>query len=85
MKTVLYSLDTPVGTFWLQPQPADRVLLGIGNRQLKTYGSVKAAVADVSGRTTGYPEWDELPGDKRPVSLRQWKKGQRSSRKSLVR
>lgn len=80
MKTVLYSLDTPVGTFWIQPQPADRVLLGIGGQRLRTYGSVKAAMAEVSARTTGHAEWDEQPGDRLPISLRQWKKGRRPDR-----
>lgn len=80
MKTVLYSLETPAGTFWIQPQPAGRVLLGIDNHRLKTYGSVTDATDAVSHRTTGYAEWDDAEGERRPVPLRQWRKGARSAK-----
>lgn len=77
MKTVLYSLDTDAGTFWIQPQPAGRVLLGIGNQHLRTYSSVRDAVEHVSARTTGHAAWDDQPGP--PVPLRRWRKGKRPS------
>ena len=36
MKTVLFTYETPVGTFWIRPEPADRVQLGINRQKLKT-------------------------------------------------
>ena len=39
MKTILFTYETPVGTFWIQPEPANRVRLGIGREKLKTYSS----------------------------------------------
>ena len=75
MKTVLFSFDTPVGTFWIQPQPADRVLLGIDNNRLKTYSSATAAAEAVRDRRTGYEPWDSLGLSRVPDNLKKWKKG----------
>ena len=41
MKTVLFTYETPVGTFWIQPEPAGRVRLGIGREKLGTYASAR--------------------------------------------
>jgi hypothetical protein len=75
VKTVLFSFETPVGTFWIQPQPADRVLLGIDNHHLKTYGSAKAAAEAVRDRRTGYEPWDSLGLARVPDNLKKWKSG----------
>ena len=74
MKTVLFSFETPVGTFWIQPQPADRVLLGIDNNRLKTYSSATAAADAVRERKTGYEPWDTLSLSRAPESLKKWKR-----------
>jgi hypothetical protein len=75
VKTVLFSYDTPVGTFWIQPQPDDRVLLGISNNRLKTYASAGAAADAVRDRKTGYEPWDSLGLFRVPNTLKDWKKG----------
>ena len=74
MKTVLFSFDTPVGTFWIQPQPADRVLLGIDKHHLRTYSSASAAADAVRERRTGYEPWDSLGLSRVPDSLKNWKR-----------
>jgi hypothetical protein len=74
VKTVLFSYDTPVGSFWIQPQPADRVLLGIDNHPLRTYTSASAAADAVRDRKTGYEPWDSLGLSRVPDSLKNWKR-----------
>jgi hypothetical protein len=78
MKTVLFSVNTPLGEFWIQPQPAGRVLLSIGNRELRTYGNPTLAAEAVAKGETGHQPWDTAEDILRPRSLRQWKKGPRS-------
>ena len=74
MKSVLYTLSTDAGTFWIRPEPADRVRLGIDNVDLKTYSSPKAAARAVAERSTGWQAWDESTAPV-PVGLERWKRG----------
>jgi hypothetical protein len=74
VKTVLFTYESPVGTFWIRPEPADRVLLGIDRRKLKTYGSAKAAARAVAERMTGWEAWDSLEGVVPPSRLERWKR-----------
>lgn len=82
MKSVLYTLSTDAGTFWILPEPADRVRLGIDNVQLKTYSSPKAAARAVTERSTGWQAWDQSAA-LAPSGLEKWKRGggHRSGRK----
>jgi len=74
MKTILFTHKTPVGTFWIIPEPADRVRLGIDGTRLKSYSSAKAAARDVYRRTTGWEAWDTLADASAPESLTKWKR-----------
>ena len=74
MKSVLYTLTTDVGTFWLRPEPADRVRLGVDNIDLKTYSSPKTAARAVAERTTGWQAWDQSKTPA-PTGLEKWKRG----------
>src|SRR4051794_3114311 len=82
MKTVLYTFSTEAGTFWVRPEPADRVRLGIDNIELKSYSSPKAAARAVAGRHTGWDVWDGSAA-LAPSDLEKWKRGpgHRSGRK----
>ena len=62
-ESVLYTLSTDAGTFWIRARPADRVRLGIDNVELKTYSSPKAAARAVAGHNTGWDIWDRSAGD----------------------
>jgi len=86
MKTVLYTLSTDAGTFWIRPEPADRVRLGIDDIELKTYSSPKAAARAVAGRSTGWQAWDQS-ASLAPSGLEKWKHGagHRSGRKHAHR
>jgi len=74
VKTVLFTYESPVGTFWIRPEPAGRVLLGVDRRKLKTYGSATAAARAVAERATGWPTWDSLEGAVAPARLDRWKR-----------
>ena len=74
MKTVLFTYETPVGTFWIRPEPADRVQLGIDRQKLKTYASARLAAKAVGDRTTGWAPWDSLEGVAAPTRLSAWKR-----------
>ena len=74
MKTTLFTCETPVGTFWIQPEPADRVRLGIDSHKLKTYSSATAAARAVTERKTGWPAWDSFEGHSGPARLSSWKR-----------
>jgi hypothetical protein len=74
MKTVLFTCETSVGTFWIRPEPADRVQLGIDRHKLRTYASAKAAARSVAARTTGYAAWDTEENAVIPPTLERWKK-----------
>jgi hypothetical protein len=82
MKSVLYTLSTEAGTFWIRPEPADRVRLGVDNMELKSYSSPKAAARAVAERNTGWAVWDESKA-LAPSGLESWKRGSghRSGRK----
>ncbi len=81
MKSVLYTLSTDAGTFWIRAEPADRVRLGIDNVELKTYSSPKAAARAVAGHNTGWDIWDRSAAD--AFGIERWKpgSGHRSGRK----
>jgi hypothetical protein len=82
MKSTLYTLKTDAGTFWIRPEPADRVRLGIEEIELKAYSSPKAAAQAVAERNTGWQPWDQATGAA-PSDLENWKRGtgHRSGRK----
>lgn len=82
MKSSLYTVATDAGTFWIRPEPADRVRLGIDNVELKTYSSPKAAARAVAERNTGWQLWDQA-ATLAPSGLEKWKRasGHRSGRK----
>ena len=74
MKTVLFTYETPVGTFWIRPQPAGRVRLGIDRKKLETYASARLAANAVGDRTTGWPPWDGLEGVQVSPRLSAWRR-----------
>jgi hypothetical protein len=76
MKTTLFTYETEVGTFWIQPEPADRVRLGIDRHKLKTYSSARMAARAVAEHETGWPAWDALEGVPGPAGLNSWKRPQ---------
>jgi len=80
MKTTLFTFQSPVGTFWIRPEPGDRVQLGIDRYKLKTYSSPKGAARDVFLRTTGHEPWDSLQDVIPPQGLEKWKRGGKSGR-----
>ncbi len=80
MKTTLFSVQTVAGTFWIRPEPAGRVQLGLDGQKLKTYGSATEAARAVAERTTGWAPWDTATGTLVPVSLGKWKRGGKSGR-----
>lgn len=79
MKTLLFRLETPAGTFWIHPEPAGRVQLRIDQHRLKTYSSAKAAARDVAEKHTGWEAWDQLEGVTAPENLSRWKRGEPKS------
>ena len=74
MKTVLFTSESLVGTFWIRPAPADRVQLGIDRHKLKTYASARLAAKAVGDHTTGWAPWDSLEGVAAPGRLSAWKR-----------
>jgi hypothetical protein len=75
MKSVLFTYDSPLGTFWIRPEPAGRVQLGLDKLKLRTYASPKAAAEAVRNQSTGYEEWDRANGILLPSGLEKWKTG----------
>lgn len=73
MKTVLFTYESPIGTFWLRPEPAGRVQLGLDRRKLQTYSSPKEAARAVAERRTGEERWDEATEMVAPAGLHKWK------------
>ena len=86
MKSVLYTITTDAGTFWIRPEPAERVRLGIDGIELKSYASPNAAARAVAERSTGWPTWDHST-TLAPSGLERWKRGSghRSGRKHAHR
>ena len=82
MKTILFTYETPVGTFWIHPEPADRVRLGIDREKLKTYASARLAAQAVADRTTGWAPWDSLEGVPAPMRLTAWKRPPRKANRA---
>jgi hypothetical protein len=74
MKSILYTLKTDAGTFWIRPEPADRVRLGVDKVELKAYSSPKVAARAVAERNTGWEPWDQSTGPV-PSDLEKWKRG----------
>ncbi len=62
MKTVLFTYDAGIGTFWIRPEPAGRVQLGLDRHKLGTYASPKAAARAVTEKNTGFEPWDDATG-----------------------
>ena len=75
MKTILFTYQSPVGTFWIRPEPAGRVQLGIDRHLLKSYDSPKAAARDVAAKNTGFAAWDTVEHAVVPRELHNWKRG----------
>ncbi|HSU31276.1 MAG TPA: hypothetical protein VLJ11_08570 [Bryobacteraceae bacterium] len=73
MKSVLFTYDSPLGTFWIRPEPAGRVQLGIDKLKLRTFTSPKAAAEAVRSQSSGYEEWDRASGILVPSGLEKWK------------
>ncbi|MFL6450150.1 MAG: hypothetical protein ACJ746_21090 [Bryobacteraceae bacterium] len=76
MKSVLFTFDTTLGTFWIRPEPAGRVRLGLDKLKLHEYGSANAAAKAVRDHQTGYSAWDEYAEAIGPSSLEKWKRGE---------
>ena len=76
MKTNLFTFASQLGTFWIRPEPAGRVRLGIDRTLLKSYGSATAAARAVAARQTGWPKWDSDVAERAPRTLRNWKRGE---------
>ena len=81
MKTILFTYESPVGIFWIRPEPADRVRLGVDKQQLRSYGSATLAARAVRERTTGWEAWDSLEGVAAPARLQSWKRPAREKTK----
>jgi hypothetical protein len=80
MKTTLFTFETALGTFWIRPEPADRVRLGLDRHKLRTYASATAAARAVAGRDTGWPAWDAATDLIAPARLNNWKRHQPGKR-----
>jgi hypothetical protein len=74
MKTVLFTYEAPLGTFWIRPEPGGRVQLGLDRLKLRTYPSAKAAARAVADRATGYEPWDSRTETIAPEGLDKWKR-----------
>jgi hypothetical protein len=85
MKSVLFTYESPVGTFWIRPEPADRVQLGLDAHKLRTYASAKTAARAVAEQSTGWEAWDTASGLIIPSGLERWKRaaGSRRSKKPV--
>jgi hypothetical protein len=68
---------SPVGVFWIRPQPnsEERFWLGIGDERLGSYDSARAAVDDVYTQHTGWHAWDSLRDANAPTDLSEWERG----------
>lgn len=75
MKSVLFTYSSPLGTFWIRPEPAGRVRLGLDQQQLQTYASPRTAADAVAQQKTGYPPWDSADPGLVPHGLNKWKHG----------
>ena len=76
-----------MGTFWIRPEPAGRVQLGLDAHKLRTYQSAKTAAKAVAGQATGWEPWDTASGLVIPPGLEKWKPaaGYRSAAKKRVK
>lgn len=83
MKTILFTLETPAGTFWIRPEPGDRVRLGIDHTPLRTYSSARAAAMAVGRKDTGAKAWDEDEATVPPRQLPGWKRGPELRQRAL--
>ena len=86
MKTLLFTYEASVGTFWIKPEPAGRVQLGLDRMKLRTYPSATAAARAVAEHLTGYEPWDNDSRFVAPAGLNKWKRpdpqpGRRNARK----
>jgi hypothetical protein len=75
MKSLLYTRETPIGTFWIRPERAGRVQLGIYRVLLRTSPSAKTAARAVADRETGWQSWDQAREVVAPFGLKNWERG----------
>ena len=70
---------SPVGVFWIRPQPnsGGRFWLGIDDERLGSYHSPRAAADDVYCQATGWSEWDLLRRPNAPTDITEWERGRR--------
>ncbi len=73
MKSVLFTYESPIGTFWIRPEPANRVQLGLDAHKLRAYVSAKAAARAVTEQSTGWEAWDTARSLVIPSGLEKWK------------
>jgi hypothetical protein len=85
MKSLLYTRQTLMGTFWIRPEPAGRVQLGIDRVRLRTYPSAKAAARAVADRETGWQAWDEAREVVAAFGLENWERGAGHQKTRLAR
>lgn len=74
MKTLLFTYETPLGTFWIRPEPAGRVQLGLDRLKLGAYPSPRAAARAVAEQATGHEPWDQAVDLIIPAGLHRWKR-----------
>lgn len=72
----MYQYKSPVGTFWIKPQPGKPgfFLLGIDDEALGSYGSAVSAADDVACHATGFHDWDRRGGVDFPSDLSEWER-----------
>ncbi|AHG92873.1 hypothetical protein J421_5356 (plasmid) [Gemmatirosa kalamazoonensis] len=76
--TTIWHYRTPVGVFWIRPQPNSdgRWWLGVGDEMpLGSYHSPEAAASDMGDQVTGWSDWDLLRGAQAPRDLSEWTPG----------
>ncbi len=73
MKSILFTYESPIGAFWIRPEPAGWVQLGLDRHKLRTYASPKAAAKAVAEQSTGWEAWDTAVGLVVPSGLERWK------------
>jgi len=71
-----YFFRSPVGLFWIRPQPnsGGRFWLGIDDERLGSYHSLRAAADDVYSQATGFYRWDSLRRPDVPIDLTEWER-----------
>lgn len=67
--------DSPVGTFWIEPDNEKNGAwkLRVDQRPLGTFENPRVAAIEVSAKKTGYHPWDEAVEMPQPVYLEDWR------------